>query len=62
MILDKKGEHLPLNNRSVASYLEITLSPYSHFYFSFYRFLHYLEGIHLEIPRQMINALSLDFP
>nr|XP_009936721.1 PREDICTED: ATPase family AAA domain-containing protein 5 [Opisthocomus hoazin] len=26
------------------------------------RFLHYLEGIHLEIPRQMINALSLDFP
>ncbi|NXT77347.1 ATAD5 protein, partial [Zapornia atra] len=26
------------------------------------RFLHYLEGIHLEIPRQMINRLSLDFP
>ncbi|KAM9281471.1 ATPase family AAA domain-containing protein 5 [Morus bassanus] len=26
------------------------------------RFLHYLEGIHLEIPRQMINKLSLDFP
>ncbi|XP_051490553.1 ATPase family AAA domain-containing protein 5 isoform X2 [Apus apus] len=26
------------------------------------RFLHYLEGIHLEIPRQMINDLSLDFP
>ncbi|NXN93985.1 ATAD5 protein, partial [Rhinopomastus cyanomelas] len=26
------------------------------------RFLHYLEGIHLEIPRQMINCLSLDFP
>ncbi|XP_069728581.1 ATPase family AAA domain-containing protein 5 isoform X2 [Phaenicophaeus curvirostris] len=26
------------------------------------RFLHYLEGIHLEIPRQMMNALSLDFP
>ncbi|KAM7035525.1 ATPase family AAA domain-containing protein 5 isoform 2-T2 [Acridotheres tristis] len=26
------------------------------------RFLHYLEGIHLEIPRQMINSLSLDFP
>ncbi|NXI52109.1 ATAD5 protein, partial [Chloroceryle aenea] len=26
------------------------------------RFLHYLEGIHLEIPRQMINGLSLDFP
>ncbi|NXF33103.1 ATAD5 protein, partial [Nyctibius bracteatus] len=26
------------------------------------RFLHYLEGIHLEIPRQMINNLSLDFP
>ncbi|XP_074967097.1 ATPase family AAA domain-containing protein 5 [Phalacrocorax aristotelis] len=26
------------------------------------RFLHYLEGIHLEIPRQMLNKLSLDFP
>ncbi|NXL59888.1 ATAD5 protein, partial [Chordeiles acutipennis] len=26
------------------------------------RFLHYLEGIHLEIPRQMVNGLSLDFP
>ncbi|NWS68083.1 ATAD5 protein, partial [Crotophaga sulcirostris] len=26
------------------------------------RFLHYLGGIHLEIPRQMINNLSLDFP
>ncbi|NXO95886.1 ATAD5 protein, partial [Certhia brachydactyla] len=26
------------------------------------RFLHYLEGIHLEIPRQMINDLSLNFP
>ncbi|XP_035198447.1 ATPase family AAA domain-containing protein 5 isoform X2 [Oxyura jamaicensis] len=26
------------------------------------RFLHYLEGIHLEIPRQMIHSLSLDFP
>ncbi|NXO79002.1 ATAD5 protein, partial [Sitta europaea] len=26
------------------------------------RFLHYLEGIHLEIPRQMINGLSLNFP
>ncbi|XP_010123668.1 PREDICTED: ATPase family AAA domain-containing protein 5, partial [Chlamydotis macqueenii] len=26
------------------------------------RFLHYLEGIHLEIPRQMINGLALDFP
>ncbi|NXN84905.1 ATAD5 protein, partial [Bombycilla garrulus] len=26
------------------------------------RFLHYLEGIHLEIPRKMINGLSLDFP
>ncbi|NXY02955.1 ATAD5 protein, partial [Pteruthius melanotis] len=26
------------------------------------RFLHYLEGIHLEIPRQMIDGLSLDFP
>ncbi|NWI82043.1 ATAD5 protein, partial [Dryoscopus gambensis] len=26
------------------------------------RFLHYLEGIHLEIPRQTINDLSLDFP
>ncbi|XP_054702447.1 ATPase family AAA domain-containing protein 5 [Grus americana] len=26
------------------------------------RFLHYLEGIHLEISRQMINGLSLDFP
>ncbi|XP_027510406.1 ATPase family AAA domain-containing protein 5 [Corapipo altera] len=26
------------------------------------RFLHYLEGIHLEIPRQIINGLSLDFP
>ncbi|KFV40282.1 ATPase family AAA domain-containing protein 5, partial [Gavia stellata] len=26
------------------------------------RFLHYLEAIHLEIPRQMINGLSLDFP
>ncbi|NXB67516.1 ATAD5 protein, partial [Struthidea cinerea] len=26
------------------------------------RFLHYLEGIHLEIPRQVINGLSLDFP
>ncbi|NXJ90162.1 ATAD5 protein, partial [Corythaixoides concolor] len=26
------------------------------------RFLHYLEGIHLEIPRQMINGLSLGFP
>ncbi|NXT56478.1 ATAD5 protein, partial [Pluvianellus socialis] len=26
------------------------------------RFLHYLEGIHLEIPIQMINSLSLDFP
>ncbi|NXE75139.1 ATAD5 protein, partial [Cochlearius cochlearius] len=26
------------------------------------RFLHYLEGIHLEIPRQMINDLSLGFP
>ncbi|NXT69661.1 ATAD5 protein, partial [Chaetops frenatus] len=26
------------------------------------RFLHYLEGIHLEIPRQMISGLSLDFP
>ncbi|KAM4673032.1 ATPase family AAA domain-containing protein 5 isoform 2-T2 [Amazona ochrocephala] len=26
------------------------------------RFLHYLEGIHLEIPRQMINGLTLDFP
>ncbi|KFQ67686.1 ATPase family AAA domain-containing protein 5, partial [Phaethon lepturus] len=26
------------------------------------RFLHYLEGIHLDIPRQMINGLSLDFP
>ncbi|NWR44761.1 ATAD5 protein, partial [Regulus satrapa] len=26
------------------------------------RFLHYLKGIHLEIPRQMINGLSLDFP
>ncbi|XP_032304208.1 ATPase family AAA domain-containing protein 5 isoform X2 [Coturnix japonica] len=26
------------------------------------RFLHYLEGIHLEIPRQAINTLSLDFP
>ncbi|NXQ40248.1 ATAD5 protein, partial [Catharus fuscescens] len=26
------------------------------------RFLHYLEGIHLEIPRQMINSMSLDFP
>ncbi|KAM9371324.1 ATPase family AAA domain-containing protein 5 [Phaethornis superciliosus] len=26
------------------------------------RFLHYLEGIHLEIPRQMTNSLSLDFP
>ncbi|XP_075575970.1 ATPase family AAA domain-containing protein 5 [Pelecanus crispus] len=26
------------------------------------RFLHYLEGIHLEIPRQMINDLSLEFP
>ncbi|NXJ07448.1 ATAD5 protein, partial [Odontophorus gujanensis] len=26
------------------------------------RFLHYLEGIHLEIPRQAINSLSLDFP
>ncbi|XP_054077871.1 ATPase family AAA domain-containing protein 5 isoform X2 [Rissa tridactyla] len=26
------------------------------------RFLHYLEGIHLEIPIQMINSMSLDFP
>ncbi|KFO78416.1 ATPase family AAA domain-containing protein 5, partial [Cuculus canorus] len=26
------------------------------------RFLHYLEGIHLDIPKQMINALSLEFP
>ncbi|NXK03305.1 ATAD5 protein, partial [Herpetotheres cachinnans] len=26
------------------------------------RFLHYLEGIHLDIPRQMINGLCLDFP
>ncbi|NWW79083.1 ATAD5 protein, partial [Climacteris rufus] len=26
------------------------------------RFLHYLEGIPLEIPKQMINGLSLDFP
>ncbi|XP_010079987.1 PREDICTED: ATPase family AAA domain-containing protein 5, partial [Pterocles gutturalis] len=26
------------------------------------RFLHYLEGIHLELPRQTINHLSLDFP
>ncbi|XP_009909842.2 ATPase family AAA domain-containing protein 5 [Dryobates pubescens] len=26
------------------------------------RFLHYLEGIHLEIPRPMLNGLSLDFP
>ncbi|NXS54418.1 ATAD5 protein, partial [Brachypteracias leptosomus] len=26
------------------------------------RFLHYLEGIHLEVPRQMMNSLSLDFP
>ncbi|NWR16623.1 ATAD5 protein, partial [Emberiza fucata] len=26
------------------------------------RFLHYLEGIHLEIPRQTINGLSLNFP
>ncbi|XP_042689029.1 ATPase family AAA domain-containing protein 5 isoform X1 [Centrocercus urophasianus] len=26
------------------------------------RFLHYLEGIHLEIPRQAISSLSLDFP
>ncbi|NXQ61949.1 ATAD5 protein, partial [Anthoscopus minutus] len=26
------------------------------------RFLHYLEGIHLEIPRKLINGLSLDFP
>uniref|UniRef100_A0A8V5H3K5 Uncharacterized protein n=1 Tax=Melopsittacus undulatus TaxID=13146 RepID=A0A8V5H3K5_MELUD len=26
------------------------------------RFLHYLEGIHLEIPRQVIHGLSLDFP
>ncbi|NXL28595.1 ATAD5 protein, partial [Glaucidium brasilianum] len=26
------------------------------------RFLHYLEGIHLEIPRQIISGLSLDFP
>ncbi|NXS96900.1 ATAD5 protein, partial [Jacana jacana] len=26
------------------------------------RFLHYLEGIHLEIPMQMINSMSLDFP
>ncbi|NWZ16395.1 ATAD5 protein, partial [Agelaius phoeniceus] len=26
------------------------------------RFLHYLEGIHLEIPRETINGLSLDFP
>ncbi|NWY57888.1 ATAD5 protein, partial [Chionis minor] len=26
------------------------------------RFLHYLEGIHLEIPIQTINSLSLDFP
>ncbi|XP_035414749.1 ATPase family AAA domain-containing protein 5 isoform X1 [Cygnus atratus] len=26
------------------------------------RFLHYLEGIHLEIPRQMMHSLSLDFP
>ncbi|NXN64110.1 ATAD5 protein, partial [Himantopus himantopus] len=26
------------------------------------RFLHYLEGIHLEIPIQIINSLSLDFP
>ncbi|XP_023794519.1 ATPase family AAA domain-containing protein 5 [Cyanistes caeruleus] len=26
------------------------------------RFLHYLEGIHLEIPRKIINGLSLDFP
>ncbi|XP_068511085.1 ATPase family AAA domain-containing protein 5 isoform X2 [Anas acuta] len=25
------------------------------------RFLHYLEGIHLEIPRQIIRSLSLDF-
>lgn len=49
-----------LNNKSVALYLGITSSPYGHF--SFYRFLHYLEGIHLEIPRQMINGLSLDFP
>ncbi|XP_062447586.1 ATPase family AAA domain-containing protein 5 [Rhea pennata] len=26
------------------------------------RFLHYLEGIHLEISRQMINSLSFEFP
>ncbi|XP_055582534.1 ATPase family AAA domain-containing protein 5 [Falco cherrug] len=26
------------------------------------RFLHYLEESHLEIPRQMINGLCLDFP
>ncbi|NXE48775.1 ATAD5 protein, partial [Casuarius casuarius] len=26
------------------------------------RFLHYLEGIHLEIPRQTINSLSFEFP
>ncbi|PKU34419.1 hypothetical protein llap_15277 [Limosa lapponica baueri] len=26
------------------------------------RFLHYLEGIHLEIPMQMMNSMSLDFP
>ncbi|NXI61855.1 ATAD5 protein, partial [Anseranas semipalmata] len=26
------------------------------------RFLHYLEGIHLDISRQTINSLSLDFP
>ncbi|XP_064006605.1 ATPase family AAA domain-containing protein 5 isoform X2 [Pogoniulus pusillus] len=26
------------------------------------RFLHYLEGIHLEIPRPMLNGLSSDFP
>uniref|UniRef100_A0A8C9NGV2 ATPase family AAA domain containing 5 n=1 Tax=Serinus canaria TaxID=9135 RepID=A0A8C9NGV2_SERCA len=30
--------------------------------FHYRRFLHYLEGIHLEIPRQTINGLSLDFP
>jgi hypothetical protein len=30
--------------------------------YNFDRFLHYFEGIHLDIPKETVNALAADFP
>lgn len=31
-------------------------------FYNFDRFLHYFEGIHLDIPEEAVTALAADFP